>query len=296
MLVGSDLGVGTVTSLISDVRADLESGKEVGESELTTRIKDKVCSVLLAGAPIDAEIAPVRRDNGDPLVVMVVGVNGVGKTTTVAKIASQWKGKGASVMMVAADTFRAAAVEQISEWGQKLDVPVAKGEPNSKPGAVVFDAMERAKKEGIDAVIIDTAGRLHTKSNLMQELEGLKNIVKKHQPDAPHETILVVDGTTGQNAISQARQFNEAVELSGLVVTKLDGTPKGGVVVAIKDELGIPVRYIGVGESEEDLRPFIPREFVEAIFSDNGGSSQQGSSINAEKRKRRRRRAEGVEA
>lgn len=288
LLISSDLGVKTVESLIEEVRAEVQRGDEVSEGGLTAALKLKVLNLLERGAPLNPVIRPLKRDGG-PLVVMMVGVNGVGKTTTTAKLAAQWRESGAKVLMVAADTFRAAAVDQLVTWGERVGVPVVTGAPEAKPGTVVFDALARAKAEEIDVVVIDTAGRLHTKANLMQELEGVRNIAERQVPGAPHETVLVVDGTTGQNAIAQAREFNAAVPLSGLVVTKLDGTPKGGVVVAIKSELGIPVRYIGVGESAEDLRPFIPRDFVEALFDTSGIEGAEVASAHGEARRRRRR-------
>jgi fused signal recognition particle receptor len=288
LLVGSDLGVSTVRSLIAEIRGEVSRGDEVSEGALIAALKLKVLGLLEKNAPLNPAIRPLRRD-GEPLVVMMVGVNGVGKTTTTAKLAAQWRESGAKVLMVAADTFRAAAVEQLVTWGERIGVPVVSGAPEAKPGTVVFDALTRAKTEGVDVVIIDTAGRLHTKANLMQELEGVRNIAERQIPGAPHETVLVVDGTTGQNAIAQAREFNGAVPLTGLIVTKLDGTPKGGVVVAIKSELGVPVRYIGVGESPEDLRPFIPQDFVEALFDTTDIDVGGVSSAHGEVRRRRRR-------
>lgn len=288
LLIASDLGIKTVESLIEEVRAEVKRGDEVSEGGLSAALKLKVLTILERGAPLNPGIRPLKRD-GVPLVVMMVGVNGVGKTTTTAKLAAQWRESGATVLMVAADTFRAAAVDQLVTWGERIGVPVVTGAPEAKPGTVVFDALKRAKDEGVDVVIIDTAGRLHTKANLMQELEGVRNIADRQIPGAPHETVLVVDGTTGQNAIAQAREFNAAVPLTGLVITKLDGTPKGGVVVAIKSELGIPVRYIGVGESPSDLRPFFPRDFVEALFDTAGIEGADGVSAHGEVRRRRRR-------
>lgn len=294
-LVGADLGIKTVSSLLEELRQDVASGLEVDQPRLIAMLKLKILNILERGALLDQAILPRRRD-GQPLVVMVVGVNGVGKTTTVAKLAQSWKEQGAKVMMVAADTFRAAAVEQLVEWGRRIDVPVVTGAPDAKPGTVAFDAMFQARQKNVDVVIIDTAGRLHTKSNLMQELEGVKGVVAKQQPGAPHEVILVLDGSTGQNALSQAREFNEAVDLTGLIVTKLDGTPKGGVVVAIKEEIGIPVRYIGVGEGSKDLRPFSARDFVDALFDlgDLSASEAEGQvSAHAEVRRRKRRDTQG---
>ncbi len=283
-LVSADMGVQTARILIEDVKRDIEIGAQVDQNALAGIFKMKILQLLETNATIDTEINPIRRA-GEPLVVMMVGVNGVGKTTTTAKLAAKWKDAGAKVLMVAADTFRAAAVEQLVEWGNRIGVAVVSGAADAKPSTVVFDAMQRAKAEGVDVVIIDTAGRLHTKSNLMQELEGVRNVIQKVDPTAPHETILVLDGTTGVNALSQAKEFNQAVPLTGLIITKLDGTPKGGIIIAIKNELGIPVRYLGVGEAKEDLRHFVAREFVEALFS---LPEEEGVSVNGETRRRRR--------
>lgn len=276
-LISSDLGVKTVSSLIEEIKADIDRGRTVDQKELSQLLKKKISEVLQLDAPQDSSIGP-ERGSKKPFVVMLVGVNGVGKTTTVAKLAQLWKESGLKVLMVAADTFRAAAVEQLSEWADKTGVSLVSGEQGAKPSTVVYEAMERAKQEDFDVVVIDTAGRLHTKSNLMQELEGVGNIVKKHQEDGPDETILVVDGSTGQNAVNQAREFHASVPLTGLIITKLDGTPKGGVLVAIKSELGIPVRYIGVGESRHDLRPFKVAEFVDALF-DSPGEERSGVAV-----------------
>jgi fused signal recognition particle receptor len=205
--------------------------------------------------------------------VLVVGVNGVGKTTTVAKLATKYMAQGKKVLAIAADTFRAAAVEQLAEWSSRVGFTLVRGAEEAKPSAVVFDGMKSALEGGYDVVLIDTAGRLHTKSNLMQELEGIRNVIRKHVPDGPHETILVLDGVSGQNALSQAREFNSAVSLSGLVVTKLDGTPKGGIIIAISQELHLPVFFIGVGEKVDDLVPFDKRVFVEALFKERPQAS-----------------------
>ena len=259
-------------------------------------MKMQVLTILEKNSPLN-EIQPEARSDG-PLVVMLVGVNGVGKTTTAGKLAQRWKAAGAKVVLAAADTFRAAAVEQLQLWGERTGVPVVSGPEDSKAATVVYDAIERAQAEEADVLLIDTAGRLHTKSNLMQELEGIRNVLQKRIPSAPHEVLLVLDATTGQNALQQANEFNSSVSLSGLVITKLDGTPKGGIVVAIKRELGIPVRYIGVGESAADLRPFSARNFVEALFdlSDiepdaecETAEAEQGDADQGVRRRRRRR-------
>ena len=271
LLISSDLGVKTVSTLLEDLREEIKSAGAVDEAAVTAMLKQKVLAILEADADPLPGIQPQLMESG-PFVVMVVGVNGVGKTTTVAKLAHQWRMAGHKVLMVAADTFRAAAVEQLLEWGVRLGVPVVSGAPEAKPATVVFDAMRQAAAEHSDIVLIDTAGRLHTKANLMQELEGVLNSIRRHQSDAPHETVLVLDGVTGQNALNQAREFNQALKLTGLIITKLDGTPKGGAVVAIKNELGIPVKYIGLGETKDDLKPFVARDFVEALFDSSADS------------------------
>jgi len=285
LLIAGDLGVKIVSELIDQVKKEIADSRPLTENDLIGILKLKLLSLFEAGAPRNPGLI-VNESGHRPTVVLIVGVNGVGKTTTSAKLAAQSSALGAKVMLVAADTFRAAAVEQLQSWGRDLKIPVVSGAPEAKPATVVFDGMKRAQEEGIDLLIIDTAGRLHTKSNLMQELAGLVNTLRRFQPDVPHETLLVVDGSTGQNAIQQAREFNEATKLTGLVVTKLDGTPKGGVVAAIKSELGIPVRYIGVGEAKEDLRPFVAREFVEALF-DRGEEPRVVVSAHGERRRRR---------
>jgi fused signal recognition particle receptor len=292
LLISADLGAKTVEGLLSEMQASLERGQEVSEEGFTLMLKGKLRELLEKDVTGSTAISPSRVDNG-PKVVLVVGVNGVGKTTTVAKLAHQWKAQGARVLLVAADTFRAAAVAQLSEWASRLKVPVVTGADGAKPATVVFEAMQRAATEEFDVIIIDTAGRLQTKANLMQELGGIRGAIERHQPGAPHETILVVDGSTGQNAINQAREFHEAVSLSGLVVTKLDGTPKGGVVVAIKNEFGIPVRYIGVGESPADLRIFDAAEFVEALFerTEDDASNVVPLLVSEHGEQRRRRRS-----
>lgn len=285
-LIGADLGVNLTKKLISDLGSELAQGKQITEVLVKEKLKNAIYRAVSfpihTGEEIAAESVGVY-----PRVVLVVGVNGVGKTTTTAKLASQLVNSGANVMLVAADTFRAAAVEQLKSWGRKLEVQVIHGAEGAKPQTVVFDGMKAALEQRIDVVLIDTAGRLHNKSHLMQELEGVKNAINRHIPDAPHETLLVVDGSSGQNALQQAREFNEVTPLTGLIVTKLDGTPKGGIVVAISDELKIPVRYIGVGESEKDLRTFNPSEFVDALF-DEQGLTVEGPTAHAETRRKRR--------
>jgi|GEM_PF-53694 len=266
ILVGSDLGVKNIRELLAEVRQSLTLGQVLSEGAVKAIIKSKLLTMLEKGSPLAGIPTPHRNEDG-PVVILVVGVNGAGKTTTAAKLAGLFKKDGAETLLVAADTFRAAAVEQLHEWGRRLGVAVISGADNAKPQTVVFDAMERAMAENVDCVIIDTAGRLHTKQNLMDELSGIRNAIERHLPGAPHEILLVIDGSTGQNGLNQAREFNAASGVTGLVVTKLDGTSKGGILVAIKDELGIPVRYIGTGERVEDLEPFSPRDFVEALFA-----------------------------
>lgn len=285
-LIGADLGVHLTKKLITDLNSELSKGKQITEVLVKDKLKQAIYNSVSFPVHTGEEIQP-ESVGVYPRVVLVVGVNGVGKTTTTAKLASQLINSGASVMLVAADTFRAAAVDQLKSWGTKLGVQVVSGSEGAKPQTVVFDGMKKALEERIDVVLIDTAGRLHNKSHLMQELEGVKNSISRHIPDAPHETLLVVDGSSGQNALQQARDFNEVTPLSGLVVTKLDGTPKGGIVVAIAEELKIPVRYIGVGESEKDLRVFNPTEFVDALF-DEQGLTVEGTTAHAETRRKRR--------
>jgi len=286
-LVSADLGLKMVDSLIERLREDVRRGDAVTEEALLETLRANVSTRLQQVGLEVHPIEPTRRDGG-PTVVMMVGVNGVGKTTSTAKLALQWKLKGAKVLMVGADTFRAAASLQLQKWGEELDIAVHVGDEGAKPAAVVYDAMEKANMEQYDVVLIDTAGRLHTKGNLMQELEGIKNIVRKSQPDAPHEILLVIDGTTGQNALQQAQEFHSSVRLTGLVVTKLDGTARGGMVVAVQDELGVPVRYIGIGEAAEDLRLFEVSSFIAALFNREDISELSAPSAHAKRRRRRR--------
>ncbi|MCB0352118.1 MAG: signal recognition particle-docking protein FtsY [Bdellovibrionales bacterium] len=287
LLISADLGVQLVTDLMEELRREVSSGSDISEEKLTSLLKGKILSRLDDDSSAQTAISP-KQVEGAPLVVMMVGVNGVGKTTTTAKLAERWKTENAKVLMVAADTFRAAAVKQLQEWGERIGVDVAAGEENAKPSSVVFDAMEQAVEGDFDVVLIDTAGRLHTRTNLMQELQGVRNVIEKHIPGAPHETLLVVDGSTGQNALSQAKEFHSATPLTGLVVTKLDGTPKGGIVVAIKSEVGTPVRYIGVGESAADLREFDANEFVEALFDSSEKTDTDELGAHAKTRRKRR--------
>jgi fused signal recognition particle receptor len=258
--------------LVDQVKQAAQGAENLSESRVKALLKAGLRDALIEVSPSHRIYKPAQS----PLVILVVGVNGVGKTTTVAKLAARYHEQGKKVVLVAADTFRAAAVQQLLEWGRRLDVQVVSGSENAKPGTVVFDGMVAAQESSADVVLIDTAGRLHTKANLMQELEGIRNAIRKHVPDAPHETVLVLDGVSGQNALAQAREFNDAVELTGLVITKLDGTPRGGIVVAISRELEIPVFYVGVGERAEDLVPFSREEFTDGLLGDDGAGYGEG--------------------
>lgn len=270
LLILSDVGARCAADLVESVRKVTEAESGISADQLRKMIKEGIRGRLVS-VPADHRM---YHPTGTPMVVLVVGVNGVGKTTTVAKLAAQYVDQGKRVMVIAADTFRAAAVQQLEEWSKRVNFTLIKGPEGAKPGSVVFDGMASAKDGGFDVVLIDTAGRLHTKSNLMQELEGVRNSIKRHIPDAPHETVLVVDGVSGQNALAQAREFNAAVQLSGIVVTKLDGTPKGGIIVAISQELKVPVLFIGVGEKKEDLLRFEPIEFTHALLDEPSVSGE----------------------
>ena len=271
ILFSADVGVRTATKLLESVRERLKRRELADVSKVKAALREEIEKILSLG------VAPGESGHGGlpdlppgsppPQVVMVVGVNGTGKTTTIGKLAAGLKRAGKPVILGAGDTFRAAAGEQLDVWAERAQVPMVRGKDGSDPGAVLFDAVSRAKAEGAQVVLCDTAGRLHTKANLMEELKRLRRVLEKAQPGAPHEVLLVVDATTGQNAIAQARQFHEALRVSGFVLTKLDGTAKGGVIIGICDELKIPVRYVGVGEKVADLKPFDPHEFVEALFS-----------------------------
>jgi fused signal recognition particle receptor len=261
LMVTSDIGIRTTERLLGDLKSELSRREIKDAGAVKDRLRQKITEIVaLDTRPIDW--------NQGPTVVMVIGVNGVGKTTTIGKLAARLSAEGKKVVLAAGDTFRAAAVEQLEIWGQRAKAEVVKGQEKQDPSAVVFDAIQRAKSAGADVCICDTAGRLHTKVNLMEELKKLRRVMQKAHEGAPHEVLLVLDATTGQNAITQAKQFKEAVEVNSLALTKLDGTAKGGVVVAICDDLAIPVRYVGIGEKIEDLRDFDPREFVDALFAD----------------------------
>ncbi len=265
ILITADLGINTAMELLDDARKRVKRDSLSNPSELKAVLKEKLRSFITDSGK-DAEL--VMPESG-PFVIMVVGVNGVGKTTTIGKIARKFKNSGQSVLLVAADTFRAAAVAQLTIWGERNDVQVVSGQEGADPSAVAFDAMDRAVAEDYDVVIVDTAGRLHTQVNLMEELKKIKRVMGKRLSDAPHEILLVLDATTGQNAVSQAKLFNEAVTITGLALTKLDGTAKGGIVANISRELAIPIRFIGIGEQIDDLRDFDADEFINALFGDD---------------------------
>jgi fused signal recognition particle receptor len=267
VLVTSDVGVETTLKVIERIEARVARDKYVGTGELTTILRDEIVKLLTENNSDDLPEFTLPEAI-KPYVIMVVGVNGVGKTTTIGKLAYQFKQKGLSVYLGAADTFRAAAVEQLTIWGQRVGVPVVKQKMGSDPASVAFDAVNSAKAHNADVVIIDTAGRLHNKINLMNELTKIRNVMGKIVPDAPHEVLLVLDGSTGQNAFEQAKQFIAATEVTALAITKLDGTAKGGVVIGISDQFKIPVKYIGLGEGMEDLQVFRRKEFVDSLFGE----------------------------
>lgn len=266
-LVSSDVGADTTLDIIDRLEQRVARDKYVGSDELRRLLVEEVSDMLEKPAVSeDLEDFQLDRTGKDPYVILVVGVNGVGKTTTIGKLAHQYKNAGNKVMLGAADTFRAAAIEQLDILGERVGVPVVKQKMGSDPAAVAFDALSSAKAQGMDVVIIDTAGRLHNKVGLMNELSKIKNVMKRVVPDAPHEILLVLDGSTGQNAFEQARQFSAATDVNNLAVTKLDGTSKGGVVIGISHQFKIPVKYIGLGEGMEDLQIFNPSEFVSSLF------------------------------
>ena len=267
VLITSDVGVDTTLKIISRIEDRVARDKYVTTSELTAILREEIASLLTENHTEDLESFTVPEDK-KPYVIMVVGVNGVGKTTTIGKLSYQFKKAGKNVYLGAADTFRAAAVEQLVIWSERVGVPIVKQKMGSDPASVAFDTLSSAKANGADVVIIDTAGRLHNKINLMNELTKIKNVMKKVVPDAPHEVLLVLDGSTGQNAFEQAKQFTAATEVNALAVTKLDGTAKGGVVIGISDHFRIPVKYIGLGEGMEDLQVFNRKEFVNSLFGE----------------------------
>lgn len=267
VLVTSDVGVETTVRIIERIQDRVARDKYVGTDELNNVLKDEICQ-LLAENNSDDQISFESELPETPYVIMVVGVNGVGKTTTIGKLAYQFKKAGKKVYLGAADTFRAAAVEQLVIWGERVGVPVVKQQMGSDPASVAYDTLASAKANGADVVIIDTAGRLHNKVGLMNELTKIKNVMQKVIPNAPHDVMLVLDGSTGQNAFEQAKQFTKATQVTSLAITKLDGTAKGGVVLGISDQFKIPVRYIGLGEGMEHLQVFDKHAFVETLFGE----------------------------
>ncbi len=266
VLISSDVGVETTIRIIQRIEERVQRDKYMGIEELNWVLKEEIAALLKENNANDQTTFELP-DNGLPYVIMVVGVNGVGKTTTIGKLANKFKEAGKSVVLGAADTFRAAAVDQLVVWAERVGVPIVKQGMGADPASVAYDTLSKAKADHADVVIIDTAGRLHNKINLMNELTKIKNVMKKVIPDAPQEVLLVLDGSTGQNAYEQAKQFTLATEVTALAVTKLDGTAKGGVVIGISDQFHIPVKYIGIGEKMEDLQIFDREEFVDSLFS-----------------------------
>ena len=260
ILISADIGLKTTDQVIESVRQK-SSRKDLSDpSSLYNLVKEELLSIIVE----NNEMSEIKAK---PFVILIVGVNGAGKTTSIGKLAKSFQQAGKSVMLAAADTYRAAAVEQLKVWGERNDVPVVAQSTGSDAASVIFDAYDSAKAKGIDILIADTAGRLHTQKNLMQELEKIDRVIKKQDPEAPHETMLVVDGTAGQNALNQAVDFNKLLNITGITITKLDGTAKGGVLFSISNELKLPIRFIGVGEGIDDLRVFNAKNFVDAIFN-----------------------------
>jgi fused signal recognition particle receptor len=267
ILISSDVGVQTTLKIIERIEERVSRDKYLGASELQKILREEIAELLQENNTGDVDYDIPSHGPGIPHVIMVVGVNGVGKTTTIGKLAHQFKSMGKSVMLGAADTFR-AAVDQLIIWSERVGVPIVQQGMNADPAAVAFDTLQAAKSRGADVVIIDTAGRLHNKVNLMNELSKIKRVMDKVVPGAPHEILLVLDGSTGQNAFEQAKQFSLATEINALAITKLDGTAKGGVVIGISDQMKIPVKYIGVGEKMTDLQPFNKQAFVDSLFGE----------------------------
>ena len=267
ILITSDVGVDTTLKIIERIEERVARDKYVSTGELNNILKEEIAALLSENNTQDNDNWELP-ETGNPYVILVVGVNGVGKTTTIGKLAHQFKQAGKSVYLGAADTFRAAAVEQICIWGERVGVPVVKQQMGSDPASVAFDTLSSAKDNGADVVIIDTAGRLHNKIGLMNELKKIKDVMKKVMPEAPNEVLLVLDGSTGQNAFEQAKQFSAVTNITALAITKLDGTAKGGVVIGISDQLKVPVKYIGLGEGMEDLQLFNRKHFVDSLFNE----------------------------
>jgi len=258
-LIESDMGVDTTLKVIDNLEERVDRDKYMSQDELRDMLRDEISSLIPDSAPMSAD--------AKPFIILVVGVNGVGKTTTIGKLAYYWKSQGRKVLLGAADTFRAAAVDQLDIWAERAGVDIVKQQMGSDPAAVAFDTARAAVARGSDVVLIDTAGRLHNRVDLMNELTKIRNSIRKVVPDGPHEVLLVLDASTGQNAFAQAKEFARATDITGLVVTKLDGTAKGGVVVGVSDRFGIPVRFIGVGEKIDDIKPFDKHSFVAALFN-----------------------------
>lgn len=267
ILITSDVGVDTTLKIIEKIEARVSRDKVLGVDELNTVLKEEISALLEENNAISNVDFSIPKHAEGPHVIMVVGVNGVGKTTTIGKLAHQFKSAGKSVVLGASDTFRAAAVDQLIIWAERVGVPIVQQGMGADPASVAFDALQSAKAQNADVVIIDTAGRLHNKVNLMNELSKVKRVMDKVIPNAPHEVLLVLDGSTGQNAYEQAKQFSVATQITALAITKLDGTAKGGVVIGISDQMKIPVKYIGVGEGIDDLQSFNKNEFVDSLFS-----------------------------
>lgn len=267
VLITSDVGVDTTLRIIERIEKRVAEDKYVSTAELNGILKEEIIALLTEYDDSTKAINPFEVET-KPKVIMVVGVNGVGKTTTIGKLAYQYKKNGKKVIIGAADTFRAAAIDQLSVWAERVDVPLVKQKMGSDPASVAFDTLKSAQTQDADIVIIDTAGRLHNKINLMNELSKVKRVMQKVIPNAPHEVLLVLDGSTGQNAFEQAKQFTKATEVNAIAVTKLDGTAKGGVVIGVSDQFKIPVKYIGIGEGKEDLQVFDKQEFVESLFAE----------------------------
>ena len=269
ILISSDVGVATTLKIIKRIEERVSRDKVVGTAELNGILRDEISSLLEENnSNQNGQLEIAVPSDGNPYVIMVVGVNGVGKTMTIAKLTHQFKKSGKKVVLGAADTFRAAAVDQLIIWAERVGVPIVQQGMGADPASVAFDTLQSAKSQNADVVIIDTAGRLHNKVNLMNELSKIKRVMEKIIPDAPHEILLVLDGSTGQNAFEQAKQFSETTAINALAITKLDGTAKGGVVIGISDQMKIPVKYIGVGEKMEDLQLFDRKVFVDSLFSD----------------------------
>lgn len=266
VLISSDVGVSTTLKIIDRIEARVKKDKYVGTDALDAILREEVAGLLSENNSGEAKDFSLDSSH-KPHVIMVVGVNGAGKTTTIGKLSHQYKSKGLKVVLGAADTFRAAAIDQLQVWADRVDVPIIKQKMGSDPASVAFDALSAGVAQGADVVIVDTAGRLHNKVNLMNELTKIKRVMDKVVPEAPHEILLVLDGSTGQNAFEQAKQFTKATEVNALAITKLDGTAKGGVVIGISDEFQVPVKYIGVGEKMEDLQVFNKMEFIDSFFN-----------------------------